>query len=249
MKIIISPARTMKVDMDSLPIKGLPQFLEQSQQILGCLQELDMSELQEVWGHCSDRLARDNYQRIKEMKLTEKLTPAVLAFQGLQYQYIGAGVMTEQELNYLQDHLRIISGFYGLLRPFDGIRLYRLGMGDHLSVGQHKSLYDFWGKRIYDALNFQNELVVNLASKEYSKILKPYLQDNDRFVTCYFGELVDGKFKQKTTLAKMARGNMVRFMAENNVSHVEILQRFTVGGYQFVDELSTPTSYYFSKTK
>ena len=121
MKIIISPARKMKSDPDSLPYDALPQYLEQSQEILKWLNTLTFKQLHQLWWNCSERLAQTNYRRVKGMNLTDNLTPAVLAFQGLQYQYIGAGVMTEHQLRYLQEHLRILSGLYGILKPFDGI--------------------------------------------------------------------------------------------------------------------------------
>lgn len=249
MKIIISPARRMKSDPDSLPYQELPKYLEQSQEILTWLRSLSFADLHKLWWNCSMKIAQTNYCRVQEMELTKNLTPAVLAFQGLQYQYIGAGVMTESELQYLQKHLRILSGFYGLLKPFDGITLYRLGMGDRAKVANTKSLYDFWGDRLYRDLYHNNQVVVNLASNEYSKAIKPYLKPTDRMITCVFGELIDGRIKQKATLAKMARGNMVRFLAENNINDVEGLKQFNVDGYLFRADLSDKETFYFELRK
>lgn len=249
MKIIISPARTMKSDLDSLPYSGLPKYLEQSKEILSWLRTRNYDQLHQLWWNCSERLARINYQRIKGMDLITNLTPAILAFQGLQYQYIGAGVMTDQQLKYLQEHLRILSGFYGILRPFDGITLYRLGMGDKATVNHTKSLYEFWGDRLYQDLFKDNHLVVNLASNEYSKAIRPFLKRNDKMITCVFGEMVDGKIKQKATLAKMARGNMVRFLTEIGAEKVADLKKFSTGGYRFRTDLSTEDTFYFELVK
>lgn len=245
MKIIISPARTMKVDLDSLPYQNLPKYLHQSEIILKWLRGLSYQELHRLWWNCSDRLAKTNYQIVQEMSITTNLTPAILAFQGLQYQYIGAGVMTEKQLMYLQEHLRILSGFYGLLKPFDGISLYRLGMGDRAAVAGKKNLYDFWGDQLYADLYADNQLVINLASNEYAKAVKPYLKGDNRMITCIFGEMVDGRLKQKATLAKMARGNMVRFLAESNAQSAADLKSFDVGGAAFRPDLSDEKTYYF----
>ena len=249
MKIIISPARKMKSDPDSLPYDALPQYLEQSQEILKWLNTLTFKQLHQLWWNCSERLAQTNYRRVKGMNLTDNLTPAVLAFQGLQYQYIGAGVMTEHQLRYLQEHLRILSGLYGILKPFDGISQYRLGMGDRATVNHTKNLYEFWGDRLYQELFRDNQLVINLASNEYSKAIKPFLRPQDRMITCIFGEEINGKIKQKATLAKMARGNMVRFLTEINAAKSSDLKGFSVGGYQFRGDLSTTEKYYFELQK
>ncbi len=249
MKIIISPARRMKSDPDSLPYDSLPQYLEQSQEILKWLKTLTFKQLHRLWWNCSEQLAQTNYRRVKEMTLTDNLTTAVLAFQGLQYQYIGAGVMTERQLDYLQDHLRILSGLYGILKPFDGISQYRLGMGDRATVNHTKNLYEFWGDRLYQELFRDDQLVINLASNEYSKAVKPFLQLKDRMITCIFGEEVNGKIKQKATLAKMARGNMVRFLAEIDATKASDLKEFSVGGYQFRKDLSTTEKFYFELQK
>lgn len=249
MKIIISPARRMKADLDSLPYHHLPQYLDKSKEILAWLRTRDYQQLQQLWGNCSDRIVQINYQRIKEMDLTRNLTPAILAFQGLQYQYLGAGVMTETEITYIEQNLRIFSGFYGLLRPFDGITLYRLGMGDHAAINGYQNLYDYWGSLLYEKLFAKDQTVLNLASQEYSRAITPYLQVKDQFITCVFGEEINGKVKQKATLAKIARGNMVHYLAENNVQTLAELKRFTVGGYVYREDLSDEQTLYFVLSK
>ncbi|MCI1974789.1 MAG: peroxide stress protein YaaA [Limosilactobacillus sp.] len=249
MKIIISPARTMKQDQDSLPYQELPQYLKKSQTILDWMRTLNFKQLHQLWWNCSERLANLNYRRVKDMELTRNLTPAILAFQGLQYQYIGAGVMTEKELDYLQSHLRILSGFYGILKPFDGIVPYRLGMGDRAKIGQAQNLYEFWGNQLYQNLYQDDDLVVNLASNEYSKAITPFLKPQDQMITCVFGELINGKIKQKATLAKMARGNMVRFLAESGAETAADLKKFSVGGYCFRPDLSTEQKFCFELQK
>lgn len=244
MQIIISPARQMKVDTDSLPYQDLPQFLPQAQEILTYLQERTIPELKHIWA-CSDRLVQANAARLPEMELQRDLTPALLAFTGLQYQAMGASVFEQASFDYLQGHLKILSGFYGLLRPFDGIIPYRLGLSDAAQVAGTKNLYEYWGDQIAKALFAADPVILNLASVEYAKAVKPYLGPDQQFVTCTFGELVDGKVKQKATRAKQARGSMVRYLADHQVRDVADVKGFAVAGYRYVEELSTPTNLVF----
>lgn len=247
MKIIVAPARTMRVDTDSLPCQGLPQFLPQTREILAWMRSLTYDQLHCLWWNCSTRLAQLNYRRVIEMDLTRQLTPAILAFSGLQYQYMAPDVFTDRGLVYVEDNLRILSGFYGLLRPFDGIVPYRLGMGDRARVAGSKNLYDFWGSRLADELYRDDQLVLNLASKEYERAVTPYLTDQRRLVTCVFGEVVDGRVKQKATLAKMARGEMVRYLAENDIHDLARVKAFGVANYHFRSAYSTAERLVFTK--
>lgn len=126
MKIIISPAKQMQTDTDSFPCRT-PRFLERAQELLETLQSMSFRQLQELWG-CSERLARQNWERVRRMDLRRGLTPAVLAYKGLQYTYMGPGVLEQQGWDYLCENLRILSGFYGILRADDGVACYRLEM-------------------------------------------------------------------------------------------------------------------------
>ena len=127
MRIIISPAKKMNVDTDSLPCRGLPRFLDRAEILLERLRELDYEELKALW-KCNDKLARLNADRVADMDLYRQLTPALLSYEGIQYRYMAPGVLSDTELDYLQEHLRILSGFYGVLRPFDGVTPYWLEM-------------------------------------------------------------------------------------------------------------------------
>ena len=126
MYIIISPAKRMREDQDSLPWRDLPRFLPRTEQLLAALRGMSPAELKALW-KCNDRIAALNVERLREMDLRQRLTPAVLAYEGLQYRYMAPQVFTDREFAYIQEHLRILSGFYGILRPFDG--------GDALSAG------------------------------------------------------------------------------------------------------------------
>lgn len=246
MRIIISPAKTMNVDTDSLDYNQLPKFIKDTEVLLDYLKKLNYKELKKIW-KCSDKLADLNYQRIKNMNLYKGLTPAILSFEGLQYKYMGSGVFSTKEFEYLEEHLRILSGFYGIIRPFDGIVPYRLEMQSKLNGEKLDSLYEFWDDKLANQLFSETSTILNLASKEYSDSVSKYLSEDIRFITCIFGELIDDKVKEKGTLAKMARGDMVRFMAENQIENVENIKNYNRLDYSFVDEFSDENNYVFIK--
>ena len=155
------------------------------------------------------------------------------------------GVFTKEELSYIGEHLYILSGFYGLLKPFDGVVPYRLEMQAGLSVNGGKDLYSFWGDRLYKRLSGDDHIIINLASKEYAKCIEKYLTPKDRFLTVEFGVLTEGKVRQKGTLAKMARGEMVRFMAQNRIGNPEGMKAFKELGFSFSRELSSEDRYVY----
>ncbi len=246
MKIMISPAKKMNVDTDSFEIGALPQFIEDAGILKNEIQSFTLKHAKELW-KCSDKLAKLNYKRFQNMNLQRGLTPAVLAYEGLQYQHMAPGIFTEQALSYIQEHLRILSGFYGVLKPFDGVVPYRLEMQAELSINGHRDLYGFWGNRIYLSLLDADRTIINLASKEYSKCVEKYITAEDRFINVQFGELIEGKVKQKGTLAKMARGEMVRFLAENHICDPEGMKAFHILGFSYARELSDEENYVFVK--
>ena len=205
MKIIIAPAKKMRTDTDSLPWRDLPVFLQRTQQLLDRLRGMTYEQLKALW-NCNDKIAAQNAERVAHMDLRENLTPALLAYDGIQYRYMAPGVFTDGEYGYVQEHLRILSGFYGILRPFDGVTPYRLEMQAKLRMGEAKDLYAFWGDAIARELTEGTDCVVNLASREYSQCLSRYVPSGARFITCVFGERKDGKIVEKGTMCKMARG-------------------------------------------
>ena len=182
MKIIISPAKKMNVDTDSLAVQGLPVFLDDTEKLMHKIQKMSLSEVRDLW-KCNDKLTELNYRRFAEMELDRRLTPAVLTYEGLQYQHMSPMVFSDGALDYIQEHLRILSGFYGVLKPFDGVTPYRLEMQAKLSVDGKKDLYEFWGDRLYRELIDEDHTILNLASKEYSRAIEKYLEPEDRFIT------------------------------------------------------------------
>ena len=246
MKIIISPAKKMRVDNDTFVPLSKPAFLDKTLKIKDTLIKMNLPALQKLW-ECNDEIAELNFKRLQTMNLERNLTPAVFAYDGLQYQHIAPNVLDEEALDYLQKNLRILSGFYGILRAFDGVVPYRLEMQARLACDGYKNLYAFWNSLLYDDLTKDDGKVLNLASKEYSKAVEPFVNSEVRFVACVFGTYVNGKLKVKATEAKMARGEMVRLCAENNVQSVDEVKAYNVRGYVFNDELSSENEFVFVK--
>ena len=195
MRIIISPAKKMKDDEDSLAFLGMPVFLEKTTRLMNWLKLLNIEEAKTLW-ECNDKLAQQNFERFQNMRLDTRLTPAIISYEGIQYQYMAPTVFEDSMLSYVQEHLRILSGFYGVLKPMDGVTPYRLEMQAKIKMDGIKNLYDYWGDKLYNEVLDDSHLVINLASKEYSKCIEAYLQPQDRFITCIFGELSDGKVIQ-----------------------------------------------------
>lgn len=230
MKIIISPAKKMRKNTDAIMWESEPILLEETKVLKSWLASLSYEELKSLW-KCSDNIAEVNFQRIQHMQLDRNRTAALLAYEGIQYQYMAPEVFSDDAWTYVQEHLRILSGFYGVLRPLDGIVPYRLEMQAKPGPGGCADLYAYWGKKICDTLIKDEECILNLASAEYAKCISRYLPDTVRMVTCIFAEEKNGKYVQAGTMAKMARGEMTRYLAENQIQKLEEIKQF--GGLDF----------------
>lgn len=246
MRIIISPAKKMNIDTNSLAPLNMPVFLKQAKQIMEELRGKSLEDLQNLW-KCNKNLAQMNYERLLHMELSHGLTPALLSYEGIQYHYIAPTIFEDQMLTYVEEHLRILSGFYGVLHPMDGIVPYRLEMQAKLPIDPHPNLYAFWGSQLYAEVRDESGIFINLASKEYSRCVESYLQPEDTFITCVFGELINDKVVQKGTYAKMARGEMVRYMAQNQIYTADQVKDFNGLGYQYEPSFSTQCDYTFLK--
>lgn len=244
MKMIISPAKKMNADTDTLPWRDLPIFLPQTAILLDKLKNMSYDQLKKLW-KCNDQIAALNVARLEHMDLHKNLTPAVLAYEGIQYQYMAPSVFTQTEFDYIQEHLRILSGFYGVLKPFDGVTPYRLEMQAKLQVGESKDLYMYWGKCLAQTLAEETDCIVNLASKEYSSAVSKYLPDSVRFITCVFGEEKDGKVVEKGTACKMARGEMVRFLAQHHITTPDQIPTFDHLNYHYDSTRSDDHTFVF----
>ncbi len=254
MRIIISPAKQMKLATDTFTCDRLPALINKTRVLMDVIRSLSYDEQKMLWA-CNDKIAMENTQRFAEMDLETNLTPALLAYDGIQYTYMAPAVFEDGQYDYVQEHLRILSGFYGVVRPLDGVVPYRLEMqakfttiGDEITekLGA-KNLYDYWGSTIYRETIDDSRIIVNLASKEYSKCIEKYIEPEDRFISVVFGQLDNDKVIQKGVYAKMARGEMVRFLAGIGAKAPEQMKEFNWSGYQFDNSRSTENLYVFLK--
>ena len=246
MRIIIAPAKKM-VGEAALSHEGLPVFINRTERLRDWICSLTYAEQKRLWA-CSDAIAEQNAERFAHMDLRRNVVPALLSYDGIQYTYMAPAVFEDGHLAYVQDHLRILSGFYGVLKPLDGVVPYRLEMQAKAAVDGFANLYDFWGDSLYREVIDESLTIVNLASKEYSKAIEKHLLPGDTFITCVFGELENEKVVQKGVYAKMARGEMVRYLASIKANDPEQIKEFTWSDYAFDEMRSTESSFVFVRS-
>ncbi|MEZ9626392.1 peroxide stress protein YaaA [Aliivibrio fischeri] len=254
MLIVVSPAKTLDYETP-LPTSAFtqPDFISDSAELIKVCRTLtpvDIAKLMKV----SDKIASLNAVRFEEWSTTftqENARPALFAFKGDVYTGLDANSLSESEIEYAQTNLRMLSGLYGLLKPLDLMQPYRLEMGTKLENGRGSNLYQFWGSLITNKLNQEleaqgSETLVNLASNEYFKSVKPKELKAD-IVTPVFKDCKNGQYKIISFYAKKARGLMARFIIQNKISNVEELKSFDSDGYYFVEAESTATTLVFKR--
>ena len=244
MKIIISPAKKMINSNDDFLPESIPVFLTETQSLLDEIRTYTKEELKNVL-ECNDQLLNLNHERFQAMNLNRNTSCALMSYVGLQYQHMGSQLFSLEEIDYLQNTLRILSGFYGILKPMDGIVPYRLEMQAKL---KSTNLYDFWNRKLYDELTKEDDLILNLASKEYSQCIKSYQKDNVTIIDVDFVCEHKGKLTTKATEAKMCRGSMVRFCAIHQIKDIKELLSFSEYGYSYDSEISSETKLVFKKS-
>lgn len=254
MIIVLSPAKTLDFETPvKCPAVTQPRFIKEAAQLAGELKKLSVDELVSMM-NISEDLANINRQRLrqwKRMHADETCRPAAFAFRGDVYQGLAVDEMKSATLKRLQSRVRILSGLYGVLRPLDLMRPYRLEMGTkltatHLEASLGKSLYEFWGDRIRDCLLEELEacprgdrLLVNLASSEYSKAARLNSIDAE-VISPVFKDCKRGKCRTLGYYAKLARGMMARYLVEKSVESLDGLLQFNQNGYQYDASLSSP---------
>ena len=257
MKIIISPAKKMEECSDMFEPGGFPVFLDRTKRLHERLCSMSEEELKELF-KANDRITRENFERYQAMDLDRALTPALLSYVGIQYQYVAPHLFSHGQWEYVKNHLRILSGFYGILRPDDRVTPYRLEMQARLAVDGKKDLYDFWGSSLFEELTGKTEEETEPEGRKYAGDLKPGLQGIQQshravpdagYPVCYLRlwRAEGRKSKDKGHGGQMARGEMVRFLAENNVTDVEAVKGFSVSGYGYSPEHSEENSFVFIK--
>ena len=254
MLMVISPAKTLDYDTPAHTARHTqPDFLAHSAELIATLRQLSPADIGQLMG-ISDALATLNAGRFHDWGgefTPENAKQAVLAFMGDVYEGLDAASLSEQQLDWLQQHLRILSGLYGLLRPLDLMQAYRLEMGTRLANPRGANLYQFWGDIITDALNAElakqpQPQLVNLASDEYFKSVKPKkLQAT--VITPVFQDLKNGHYKIISFYAKRARGLMARWAVQHAVRDAEALKGFNSEGYAFDANASDATHWVFRR--
>ncbi|MBM3467319.1 MAG: peroxide stress protein YaaA [Alphaproteobacteria bacterium] len=253
MIVVISPSKTLDFSGKSKGEYTIPDFVENSIELLKVLCKLTVSEIAELMD-LSEKLAVLNYRRYHDFSIPftlENSRQAIYAFKGDVYEGLDAEAFTQEDIKYAQSHLRIISGLYGLLRPLDLIQPYRLEMGIKLINQNYKNLYEYWGNKITVKLNDLlksggNNLLVNLASTEYFKVLNPKLF-NARLVTPVFKERKNREYKVIPIFAKKARGLMASYIIKQRVENIDGIKQFREDGYGFNLNLSTETELVFTR--
>lgn len=238
MKYLISPAKTLDLD-SAIPVTqhSTPPFLEQSQTLIETIKPYTPADIASLM-KLSDKLSTLNVERyqawLKEHNL-ENSRQAMFTFMGDVYTGLDAYSLTNEQIHYAQDHLRILSGLYGLLKPLDLIQPYRLEMGTKLKNPKGENLYHFWGTQIADALNAElesDELLVNLASNEYFKAVDKKRITN-QIITPNFLDEKNGQYKVISFYAKKARGLMTRYLIENQANSLDDILKFEIAGYRY----------------
>ncbi len=254
MLLVISPAKTLDYDTPPKTSKStLPDYLDHSEVLIDRARQysaLDIAELMEV----SMKLAELNFERFEQWHTP--FTPAnakqaVLAFKGDAYTGLDGESFSEGDFAFAQDHLRILSGLYGLLRPLDLMQAYRLEMGRRVDTERGKNLYEFWGMTITEGLNrqlraLQTPYLINLASSEYFKSVKPKALDGE-IITPEFKDWKNGQYKMMGVYAKKARGQLSRFVIQHRLTEPEQLKAFDVDGYRFNEELTSGNKWVFTR--
>ncbi len=250
MKLVLSPAKSLNFD-SQLPTNQVSEscFLKEAERLNRLLKKKSARSLSKLMS-ISNTLGQLNYERNQNWQLPftqDNARQAVYAFSGDVYRGLDAYTISKDKLEKLQNTVRIISGLYGLLKPMDLMQPYRLEMGTKFPVGKNKNLYEFWRKKITQALNDEladNELFLNLASNEYFKAIDAKALKVP-VVTASFKDFKNGEYKTIMTFAKLARGYMTRYIIDTDAHTIEDLKGFNYEGYGFSEEMSTATELVF----
>jgi cytoplasmic iron level regulating protein YaaA (DUF328/UPF0246 family) len=253
MILVISPSKTMTFEGPQYPDFTLPALLDQSRQLVEVLKKLSPPQIGKLM-HVSDKLAQLNWQRYQDFTIPfnpGNARQALLAFKGDVYSGLGAKTFSDTDLTFAQDHVRILSGLYGILKPLDLMQAYRLEMGTKFSTGHSKNLYEFWNSQVTETLNddlkaHKHPVLVNLASDEYFKVIHSKILQAP-ILKISFKENKSGTYKVIAIHAKRARGLMVNFIVKNRIDNTEDIKRFDNQGYAFNKALSSDKELVFCR--
>jgi len=249
MLLLLSPAKSLDFSKPSTNKHTQGALIEKSKQLTEQMRTWKKEDIQSLM-KVSEKLANLNVERNQQFvwpHTIENAKQALLAFDGGVYKGLAVETFTEEDLAFAQDHIGILSGLYGFLRPLDLIQPYRLEMGTKMVMGDHKNLYEFWANQITDVINKQNpSAIVNLASKEYFKSVKDKNLTSDLWNVA-FKEFRKGKYKIIAFSAKKARGMMCHYVVKNRLTKPEEMKGFDMEDYQFNEELSSERELVFTR--
>jgi cytoplasmic iron level regulating protein YaaA (DUF328/UPF0246 family) len=249
MLALISPSKTLDFETEkSFGKSSLPLFKDDTKKLVGELQKLSQKELSKLM-NISEKLAELNYQRFKNFDsgFKKNTKQAIFAFKGDVYEGIDVESLKDKELKILGEKTAILSGLYGILKPFDVMQAYRLEMGTGFKNSKGANLYKFWDNKVTEAINkIESKTIVNLASNEYFKVVDQKLL-KAKLVNIDFKEFKNGKYSVIGIFAKRARGLMVRYIAQNNIDKYEDLRDFNLENYKYNRELSKENNLVFTR--
>ena len=244
---IISPAKNMrnlKVDNIKPKMYGESRFFtKETKEIINELKKLTPWDIQSIM-KVNEKIAFQSYAYFQDFNFDEEGVCGILAYDGLVFKNIKAEDFTQEDFNFANNHVRILDAFYGIVNPLDGVLPYRLEMQYKININD-KNLYKFWEDKLYKKLYSEDKVIINLASEEYAKAVRGFLDKDDIFIDIDFKIHKDGKLKTMATYAKMARGQMIKYIIENKIDNPEDLKDFTFNGYKFDHNLSTNKKYVF----
>ena len=244
---IISPAKNMrnlKVDNIKPKMYGESRFFtNETKEIINELKKLTPWDIQSIM-KVNEKIAFQSYAYFQDFNFDEEGVCGILAYDGLVFKNIKAEDFTQEDFDFANNHVRILDAFYGIVNPLDGVLPYRLEMQYKININD-KNLYKFWEDKLYKKLYSEDKVIINLASEEYAKAVRGFLDKDDIFIDIDFKIHKDGKLKTMATYAKMARGQMIKYIIENKINNPEDLKDFTFNGYKFDHNLSTNKKYVF----
>lgn len=241
MIIILSSSRAMETNIEQN--LNEPVLLNQANELLLILKGKSKSDMHKIW-KCSDKLLDSYYQELQNLNLDNGQTMAIKAYKGVVYKQIKELLIDDEAMAYLDEHLRIISALYGILKARDGISPYRLEMAAPLKV-DGQNLYRYWNYQIYEEC--RSDYIINLASEEYGKCVRNYLNEDDVMIDIDFYQRSDSGLKHISTKMKEARGQMLKYLALNRITNPEDIKNFDYDGYIYNNELSSDRKLVFIK--
>ena len=246
---IISPAKNMRnIKINNINPKTLGKdryFTKETKEIIQVLKSLSPYDIQSLM-KVNEKIAFQSYAYFQDFNFREEGVCGLLAYDGLVFKNIKAEDFTKEDFEFANDKIKILDAFYGIVNPLDEVLPYRLEMQYPIKIND-KNLYKFWNDKIYNKLYDEDKVIVNLASEEYAKVVRRFLREDDIFIDIDFKVHKNGKLKTLATLAKMARGQMIKYIVKNKITNPEDLKNFTFDSYKFSHNLSTSRKFVFIK--